>query len=254
MLSAAAYGFRIAGGPGDGWLALHDADRWPLLTLASDASVSLEDQALVDWGELRAGVCAELPHDEILHPVLGRMLPLLAETRGIDALHGGALLAGGAAWAVLGAREAGKSSLLAQCHRDGAQVATDDIITLEQLRCLAGPRCIDLRAEPARRRGPGISVRDGTKQRIMLPPVPAEAELAGVIYLAWGPDVELVPLRPSESLARLAAQRAEEGWPRSASLVLDLAALPAHELRRPRELDSLAPSAALLIERLGAAA
>jgi hypothetical protein len=182
------------------------------------------------------------------------MLMLLVESRGIDAMHGGALLTDAGALAVIGPREAGKSSLLAQCHRDGVQVASDDIIVLDGMRCLAGPRCIDLRDEPARRLGPGVPVRNATKQRIALPPVPAETELAGVVHLAWGASLELVPLRPSERLIRLAERRAVEMWPRSRSLVLDLAALPAFELRRPHGLDSLATSAALLIERLGTAA
>ena len=252
MLSRAAYGFRIAGGPDGGWFAVDGGEHWPLLTLTPDAGVSLEDAASVDWGHLVARVCTELPEDEIVHPALGRMLPLLADGRGIDALHGGALLAAGGAWAVLGPREAGKSSLLAQCHRAGAQVLSDDIIVLEGTRCLAGPRCIDLRAEPASRVGPGVPVRGGTKHRILLPPARAEAELAGVIHLAWGQALELVAIGPSERLARLAARRAQETWPRSASLVLDMAVLPAFELRRPHGLDSLTGSAELLIERLAA--
>jgi hypothetical protein len=254
VLSTGAYGFRIAGAPEEQWLTVSGGERWPTLTLAPDPGVSLHDQARVDWGRLHAGYCPDLPLDEIVHPLLGRMLMLLVEARGIDAMHGGVLLTDAGAWAVIGPREGGKSSLLAQCHRDGVHVASDDIIVLEGMRCLAGPRCIDLRDEPARRLGPGIPVRSGSKQRIALPPVPAETQLAGVVYLAWGAALELVPLRSSERLRRLAERRAEERWPRSRSLVLDLVALPTFELRRPQGLDSLATSAALLIERLGAVA
>ena len=250
MLNAAAYGFRIAGGP-DGWLAVDGGDDWPLLTLAPDPTVSLEDQARVDWGRMHADVCAELPPDEVVHPLLGRMLPLLADARGIDALHGGLLLGADGAWAVIGARESGKSSLLAQCHRDGASVLSDDIVVLEGTRCFAGPRCIDLREEPARTLGPGVPVRGGTKRRIRLPAAPAEAELAGCVWLAWGDETALEPLRPSHRLARLVAHRAEQLWPRDPSLVLDLAVLPAFELRREGGLQSLPASARVLMERLG---
>jgi hypothetical protein len=253
VLSAAAFGFRLAGAPAGGWFALDGADLWPVLTLIRADDVALEHEARVDWGRMYAAVCAQLPEDELVHPVLGRMLPLLAEARGIDALHGGLLLGADGAWAVLGARESGKSSLLAQCHRLGAQVASDDIIVLEGNHCLAGPRCIDLREEPARRLGPGTPVRGRSKQRILLPPAPAETELAGVIHLGWGSALELVPLPPSERLARLATQRAQEGWPRDRVQVLDLAALPTFELRRPRDLGSLRDSAELLIEHLGGA-
>ena len=254
MLTDAAFGFRVAGGPEGGWLGLEGADRWPLLTVSFDRSVSAQDQALVDRSRLRVRVCADLPGDALVHPLLGRMLPHLAEGRGIDAFHGGALVVDGAAWAVVGGREAGKSSLLAQCHRDGAGVVTDDIVVLERLRCLSGPRCIDLRAEPARRLGPGVPVRGGAKQRIRLPPIVAEVDLAGVIHLAWGPAVELAAVAPSDRVRRLLALHAEDGWPRDAALILDVAALPTFELRRPRRLDSLGPSAAFLLERLGAAA
>jgi hypothetical protein len=254
LLNTAAYGFRIAGAPEEKWLSVSGGEHWPTLTLRPDPEVSLHDQARVDWGGLHAGYCPDLPLDELVHPLLGRMLMLLVEARGIDAMHGGVLLTDAGAWAVIGPREAGKSSLLAQCHTAGVHVASDDIIVFEGTRCLAGPRCIDLRDEPAQRLGPGVPVRSGTKQRITLPPVPAEAELVGVVYLAWGASLELVPLRPSERLRRLAERRAEEMWPRSRSLVFDLAALPAFELRRPHGLDSLPTSAELLIERLRAVA
>ena len=245
-----AYGFRIEGAPEDDWLAVTGGQDWPLLTLDRDPSVSMRDQARVDWGRLHADVAMQMPPDEIIHPLLGRMLMLLFETRGIDAMHGGVLLGGEGAWIVVGERRAGKSTLLAQCHLMGAEIASDDIVVLEGTRCLGGPRCIDLRRASARRLGAGLPVRGGTKQRIRLPPVVAEAELAGVIFLAWGERLELIPLRPSERLSRLAAHRAAESWPHSASLVLDIAALPAYELRRPRRLDSLPNSATLLMERL----
>jgi hypothetical protein len=188
-----------------------------------------------------------------VHPILGRLLPALADRRGFDAMHGGAVLGAAGAWMILGNREAGKSSLLGQCHIAGASIATDDIVVIEEMRCLAGPRCVDLRPEPARLLGVGTPVRDGTKARIALPPVPAEAPIAGVVFLAWGEALELVPLRPSERLRRLAVRRADDAWPRSPSLLLDIAVLPAFELRRSQTLDALAPSAALLMDHVGSA-
>lgn len=253
MLTEAAYGFRVDGMPESGWLALHGAERWPLLTLDLNHTVSLAGQAQLDVERLRADVCADLAPDEIVHPLLGRMITLLAAGRGIDALHGGGLLGAGGAWTLIGNCEAGKSSLLGQCHRDGAPVLSDDIVVLEGMRCLAGPRFIDLRAGAAERLGPGVPARGGTKQRIRLPPGPAEVEMAGVVHLAWGPTLELTELRPAEAVARLVDHRAERMWPRSLALVLDLAALPTFELRRPQTLDSLADSARLLMGRMGSA-
>jgi hypothetical protein len=252
-MSVGAYGFRIQGAP-DEWLSLAGGDEWPLLTNTPDPTVSAHDQARVDWGCLHADVCVDIPPDEIVHPVLSRMLTLLFDVRGIDAMHGGALLGSDGAWIVVGSRGAGKSSLLAACHRRGIPVMTDDVVVLEGLRCLGGPRCVDLRDGAARHLGPGVPVRAGTKQRIKLPPVAAEAELAGVVFLSWGERLELVPVPPSERLGRLAAQRSTDEWPHHPLTLLNLAGLPAVELRRPRRLDGIAASAALLEERLAQAA
>jgi hypothetical protein len=253
VLSPAAYGFRLAGGPEGGWLAVRGAERWPLLTLERDADVSLREEARVDWGRFHAAISPELAEDQILHPLLGRMLVFLAGPRGVDALHGGVLAGPDGAWAVTGPKEAGKSTLLAQCARNGACVLSDDVVVLDGTRCLAGPRCIDLREESVARLGPGVPVRQATRRRVMLPPAPAEEELAGVVYLAWGPRCELVPLPPSDRLARLVARRTEEHWPRDPSLLLELATRPAFELRRPKTLSSLEPAASLLMEELGLA-
>jgi hypothetical protein len=248
-MTVGAYGFRIRGAPDD-WLSLSGGDHWPLLTIARDPTVSAQDQARVDWGGLHADVCVEIPADELVHPVLQRMLTLLVDVRGIDAMHGGAVVGSDGAWIVIGARGAGKSSLLAACHRIGMPVMTDDVVALDGRRCLSGPRCIDLRDGAARHLGPGVPVRAGTKQRIKLPPVEAEADIAGVVFLAWGERLDLVPVRPSQRFERLAAQRGAEGWPQQRSTVLELAALPGFELRRPRRMDGLSASAALLRDGL----
>ena len=252
VLTQAAYGFCFDGMIEQGWLALHGAEHWPVVTLAPDPTVSLTGMARVDPQRMHADVCPDLPHDEIIHPLLGRMLTLLAPDRGIDAVHAGGLLGRDGAWAVIGDREAGKSSLLAQCHRDGAHVLADDIVVLEGLRCLAGPRFIDLRVGAAERLGPGIPARGGTKQRIRLPPAPAEVQMAGVIHLAWGETTDLIELRPPDCIARLVNHRATRLWPRSLPLVLDLATLPTYELRRPKALDALPRGARLLADHIGA--
>ena len=250
-LTTAAYGFRITGAPDPTWFEVNGGEAWPVLELERDPSVPRESQAIIDRTRYQARIAAELPLDEWVHPILGRLLPALAARRGFDALHGGAILGAEGAWIVLGDREAGKSSLLGQCHLAGGAIATDDIVVIEGMRCLAGPRCVDLRPEPARLLGVGTPVREQTKARVALPAVRAEAPIAGIVFLAWGETLGLVPMRPAERLRRLAVRRAGEGWPRSASLLLNLAALPAFELVRRRALDMLAPSAALLMGHVG---
>jgi hypothetical protein len=250
-LTTAAYGFRISGAPDPTWFELDGGDAWPVLELERDPSVARESQAIIDGTRYQARIAAELPLDEWVHPILGRLLPALAARRGFDALHGGAILGAAGAWILLGDRGAGKSSLLGQCHLAGGAIAADDIVVIEGMRCLAGPRCVDLRPEPARLLGIGTPVREATKARVALPAVRAEAPIAGVVFLAWGDALALAPVRPAERLRRLAVRRAGEGWPRSPALLLDLAVLPAFELTRRQALDMLAPSAALLMEHVG---
>jgi hypothetical protein len=84
-----------------------------------------------------------------------------------------------------------------------------------------------------------IAARGGTRGRLLLPPAPASARMAGFVYLAWGDEIALDPLPAPERLQRLVARRAEDLWPRDASLLLDLAKLPAFELRRPKRWDLL---------------
>ena len=252
MLTEAAYGFRFEGMVQRGWLAVHGGESWPVVTLAPDETVPPDDMARLDAERMHTAVRPDLPHDEIVHPLLGRTLTLLAGPRGIDALHAGALVGAAGAWVLVGDRGTGKSSLLAQCHRSGAHVLSEDIVALDGMRCLAGPRFIDLRSGAAELLGPGIPARGATKQRIMLPPAPAEVDVAGVVHLTWGPATELRELRPADRIARLLTHRAQRLWPRSLDMTLDLANYPTFELQRPQTLDSLADSAALLLEHIAA--
>lgn len=251
MLAPAAYGFRIHGGPDGGWLAALGAENWPLLTLERDAEVPAAMLARVDVSARRAAISAELTDDQVVHPVLGRMLYMLAESRGVQAMHGGVLVGPDGAWGVIGPKEGGKSTLLARCAQSGAEVLSDDVIVLDGMRVLAGPRCVDLRDASARTMAAGVPVRRSSRRRLMLPPVPAEVHLAGFVHLVWASETTCVPLPPAERLARLAACRARDRWPRDAGVILDLAARPAFELRRRRVLESLEPSTALLLRELG---
>ena len=85
-----------------------------------------------------------------MHPTLSRLALHVALAQGRDALHAGALLGSAGAWAVVGTKEAGKSTLLAACARAGIEVMTDDALFIDGDSCLAGPRCIDLRPAPDR--------------------------------------------------------------------------------------------------------
>ncbi len=152
------------------------------------------------------------------------------------------MLVDGAAWGVVGAKEAGKSTLMYACHLGGASVLTEDVLVLAGRTAFAGPRCIDLRV-PA---PDAVAVRDG-RHRVTLPPCPAEAPLAGFVHLAWhDAPAATRALDLAGRLRRLADERRGDARWRGDVELLDLAALPAFELRRPRAGDPRAAVEALL--------
>ena len=190
--------------------------------------------------------------EELAHPLLGAVGSFFAGWHGRQALHAGAFCANGGTWALVGEKGAGKSSMLAWLARAGFPVVADDILVVDDGRAFAGPRCIDLREEPAAHLElhEARPSRSGERRRLRLGPVQAESTLSGWIFLEWGDRVALETLRPGERLLRLTRYRngrtskAPEG-------VLDLAQLPAWVLRRPRRLEFLPETCGLLLALAG---
>jgi hypothetical protein len=84
--------------------------------------------------------------------------------------------------------------------------------------------------------------------RLTLGPVRSDLPLRGWIFLAWADRLESVRVPGPDRLVRLGANRgARLPLTHPASLV-ELAALPGWELRRPRGWDSLVPAAERLLE------
>jgi hypothetical protein len=111
-------------------------------------------QVEIDWvgGTATFTVPHAVRQEDLLHPYLAPVAAMAAYRDGREGFHGGAVLAGSVAWVVLGDKEAGKSSLLAQLALRGHVVVADDVVILDERGCaLAGPRFIDLRGEAAAR-------------------------------------------------------------------------------------------------------
>jgi hypothetical protein len=160
-------------------------------------------------------------------------------------------VAGGGVWAVVGDREAGKSSTLAWLARAGVDVLCDDMLIVDGDRPLAGPRSIDLRADAAEHLGAGEPIgmtgaRD--RWRLRLGPTSPRPVLGGWVFLAWGERIGARALPGPERLARLAAERALRLPPARPDALLELTSLPAWELSRPRGWESLPAAADLLLE------
>lgn len=203
---------------------------------------------LVDGGALtlrRRERTAEFvtPHaiddEELIHPYLAPVGAIFARWAGRESLHAGAFVVAGRAWGVLGVRQAGKSSLLAALHAAGHPIVTDDVLVVDGVCALAGPRAIDLR--PGAAAGLGLRaegravVRKGSRDRVRLPRVDAALPLAGWILPVWDDGVEVREVPLAERFAPIAAQRSARLPDEDPLGLLDLVKLPVFELRRPRD-------------------
>ena len=188
--------------------------------------------------------------DELLHPYLAPIGAAFAWWSGHEALHAGAVILGGRAWAIVGEKGAGKSTLLAALALTKHAIVTDDMLVIAEGMALAGPRCVDLRESAARHLGVGRHTLrpPEPRWRLDLQPVPAASPVAGWIFLSWGDDSEVTPIAASELLPRLAANRSMHVEPRNPAELLDLATLPAWEVRRPAHWAGLFPVIDLILD------
>jgi hypothetical protein len=193
-----------------------------------------------------------LSPDELVHPYLGAAASVFSRWAGREVYHAGAFVFGGMAWAVVGGREAGKSSLLAALAARRLPVLADDLVVTDGHQAFRGPRTIDLR-QPL----PGITqrlthARGASRWRLALPMLPGAVRLGGWIYLSWRPEVSMHAVPASVQLARLAARRT---WPVLASdpeVLLALAARPGWDLGRPADWDRMDEVADLVFQTLPA--
>jgi hypothetical protein len=180
------------------------------------------------------------PH-ELVHPYLAPVAAVMAHWLERDSFHAGAFERDGAAIAVLAEREGGKSSTLAQLAILGRRVVCDDMLVVEEGSALAGPRSLDLRQATAEALGAGTHLgRVGARERwrLVLDPVRPRLPLRAWVFLAWGERLEAERLPARETVKRLFANLGLRLPPRP-DAILELATLPAWELRRPLGLAGL---------------
>lgn len=271
-----AYGFRIAGLPGAGPLLSRLPVDSPLLRV----EWAMEEQALTISGvgenrarfqvagsapvvidiwrdPLRARFSGLRRPDEqaFVHPFLSLVAATVANWLGQEAFHSGAFLLDGKAWALLGEKEDGKSSMLCHLATQGFDVLTDDLLVVDRGVALSGPNSLDLRAGTAQHLGVGENlgiVGERERWRVVTRPTAQRVPLAGWLSLGWAETVELVHIPVSRRVPMLLESSMLKLPARHPERLLALAALPAWELRRPRRWDSLEACTALLTERLSA--
>ena len=178
-----------------------------------------------------------LTMDELVHPYLAPVAAIAAHWHGRESLHGGGIALGGAVWGIVGDRLEGKSSLLAALAARDVDVVCDDMLVVESTDAFAGPRTIDLREDAATALGVGVGIGVAgarARWRVRLGPVPPRLPLAGWIFADWAERIEIRRLSASETLLRLLRNRGIRVPPLDPAVFLQLGALPAWEIRRPR--------------------
>jgi hypothetical protein len=264
----AAYGFRW-GGLYSPALGLVGADDWPLISVrerhASDDDVTTvdADRASIQTptAQLRLYRTSStmeivsplsVPISDVVHPTLWPAASIFARWRSRETLHAGAFsLDGETAWAVLGERGAGKSSLLAALALRGVEVLSDDLLVIDGNHCYAGPRCIDLRPEGAAALGVvryASMVRSTERRRLALEPCSGTYRLGGFVSLAWGASISASPVAPAESFGLLVDHRRVGALGADFAYLLELSGMPALRFTRPHAWRSLGSAVAELTQ------
>jgi hypothetical protein len=270
-----AYGFRLRGLPEAAPMLVDAPASWPVLSIHASVSdalapafemtpefarLSLRTGGWVAFeraaGRVVFTLREPLPEPAIVHPLLGVAVVVPAFWLGRESFHAGAFVVDGGTWAVIGERTEGKSTLLGSLGLMGVPIVCDDILVLDRTIALAGPRSVDLREPAARALGGAQELgRIGDRERWRLPlaAVTPELPLRGWITLRWGDVASVAPVRGSERLRRIVAQRAFLLDAADPALLLELSSLPVLEFTRPRRFDDLAASNEVLLDALSGA-
>ena len=224
---------RIPDGTAVGVMRIEDdlAEVW----VSERESLTLERASM----EVRLTTREPVSDDALAHPYLG--LPAAVANRwiGRQVIHAGAFLHAGSGWAVLGTKEAGKSSTLGWLQQRDVTVLSDDLLVTEGTTMFAGPRCVDLRDETAALLGGrDVGVLGGRRRwRLEAGEAAAACPLGGLVHLAWGDEVALDPLGPADRLTAMFEHVVFGPDNVDLTVYLDLAGLPAWRFVRPRSLD-----------------
>ncbi|HWL32778.1 MAG TPA: hypothetical protein VNP89_04155 [Gaiellaceae bacterium] len=267
-----AYGLALDGVDAAASLLIPAAPAWPRFSVSNTAGQieRITDRLSDDRAEiaLRSGgmlfvdrlqaraefVTPELlSPDELAHPGLAPVAAVTARWLGRQSFHAGAFAVGTDVWALLADREGGKSTTLAWLASRGHPIVCDDMLVLDGDEPLAGPRILDLRAESAQRLGLGdYRGRVGARERwrVQLDDMPPGTRFRGWVFLHWSDDVDVEPVRPGERLPRLAEHLGLRVPPARPDRLLELAALPGWEFRRPRGWDRFDEAGDRLLEAL----
>ncbi len=199
-----------------------------------------------------------LDDDALRHPYLSFPAAIIHHWADRLVLHASAFDVEAGAVALLGDKEAGKSTTVAAAGRLGHPVRADDVLVVDGTRALVGSRTLDLREEAAAIFGGTplgvVGSRERFRQETSPPARPAP--LAAFVVLEWGPGPELQRLEASELLRQLHRSTALAALiPRQMAhrpqVFLDLLGVPAYRLIRPRDVSAAVEVVQELVAALG---
>jgi hypothetical protein len=224
------------------------SDRAARIPLVGGALLELERGSR----SVRLQTPSELPPGDVVHPWLVPAVSVFASWDGLAVVHAGVVVKDSKALVVVGAREAGKSSLMAHfALRGDVEVYADDLMVTDGRRTWPGPRCLDLRTGSLGLVGAAertTSSRAGERHRMVLPPTSPEAVLCSVALLGWSDDLHLERVSAS-TLIREVVPEATHGTATGDGL-LPLLGLSAWRLQRPRDWARMSDAAEQLIRTL----
>lgn len=232
----------------------------PMVVVGWREAVTVADHADIDCDRISFGVArgssifierdpprvmfhlpdAPVP-DALVHPLGTVPFAVLARWRGDVTLHAGAFASGSAAWAVVGHREAGKSTVLASLASLGVPMLADDLLAVLDGCVWPGPGCVDLRPDVAPRfasaRDLGI-VSGRRRFRLSTASEIRRLPLRGIFVLAWQdrPGVRVEALTVEERLRLLYdLEYVALVGPADPLALMDLVGVPAWRISRSRD-------------------
>ena len=252
-----AYGFKITGDSVDSKLYNPVEDDRPTITieqrsLSRKTYKDLNEDGRIEIPLIGGGAAMmergsdigvlELPNrltpDELAHPYLAPIASVFADWSGYTVLHAGIVHIAGLAWGVVGAREAGKSTLMAGLALAGLPIGADDLMVIDGTNVFSGPRTLDLREGAARylKEGRGLGVV-GMRERWRLDLEDAEPSvpLGGFIFPSWGDDIAITPCPLDERLDTFVNGRSVQIDPMDPREAMRLARYPALNFVRPMD-------------------
>ncbi len=223
---------------------------------ADDASLMMPEGLMtvrrVPRYEIQFDLTSSLNSEAFVHPYLAFPGALIQHWIGNTSFHAGCIRSQARALGVIGEKAAGKSTTMVAAACRGVEVVTDDLLVVEGRTALAGPRCIDLRAESAARWGGRALGVVGARERfrIDLPPVADRTPLAGFVRLGWGEELSVTRLGFSEVIPLLFDACALGLGPARPDHFMELGDLPVWQVNRPQDLSSMDDTLDALLQLL----